>query len=158
MLRVLGRSRFKKGPFNLGAFSIPIATTAVTWILFISIVFILPEENPVNSQTLNYTVVAVGIVISYSLGFWLVSSFLFSPNDSGLTFGKLSARKWFTGPQKQIEGWLYDHGKYHRLIKPRPPAEQKGIDVMDPEQAAKLEADSNEKLPSTESKISAERA
>ena len=40
-----------------------------------------------DSQTLNYSIVAVGVVISYSFGFWV-----------------LSARKWFTGPVKQIEG------------------------------------------------------
>jgi len=44
-------------------------------------------QQPVDSQTLNYAVVAVGIVIFYSVGFWFVS-----------------ARKWFTGPVKQIEG------------------------------------------------------
>ena len=46
----------------------------------------LTPPQPVNSQTLNYAPVAVGIVITYSVGFWL-----------------LSARKWFTGPVKQIE-------------------------------------------------------
>jgi hypothetical protein len=75
-----------RGPFHLGAFSYPVAIAAVTWIAFISIVFILPELNPVNSQTLNYAIVAVGIVLVYSLGFWF-----------------LSARKWFTGPVSQIQ-------------------------------------------------------
>lgn len=67
--------------------SFPVSIVAVVWIAFISIVFILPELNPVDSQTLNYAIVAVGIVITYSMGFWF-----------------LSARKWFTGPVKQIEG------------------------------------------------------
>ena len=73
----------------MGAFSYPVALTAVTWIAFISIVFILPELNPVDSQTLNYAIVAVGIVMTYSMGFWLIS-----------------ARKWFKGPVKQIAGEL----------------------------------------------------
>ena len=60
---------------------------SVCWIIFIAIAFILPTANPVNSQTLNYSIVAVGIVITYSVGFCLIS-----------------ARKWFTGPIKQIEG------------------------------------------------------
>lgn len=59
------------------------------WIAFISIVFCLPELNPVNSQTLNYAPVAVGIVVTYALGFWAIS-----------------ARRWFAGPIKQIEGAL----------------------------------------------------
>ena len=88
------------------SFSYPVAIGAVAWITFISIAFILPqinvsaltfiyiklwadikEQKPVDSQTLNYSVVAVGVVVLYSVGFWL-----------------LSARKWFTGPVKQIAG------------------------------------------------------
>ncbi|KAF7794652.1 hypothetical protein EIP86_005789 [Pleurotus ostreatoroseus] len=86
-LRVIHAKRFKRGPFHLGAFSIPVGVISVCWIIFIAIAFILPTANPVNSQTLNYSIVAVGIVITYSVGFWLIS-----------------ARKWFTGPIKQIEG------------------------------------------------------
>ena len=81
--------RFVRGPFHLGKFSYPISITAVLWIGFISIVFCLPELNPVNSKTLNYAPVAVGIVLFYALGFWAVS-----------------ARKWFAGPVKQIAGAL----------------------------------------------------
>ncbi|KAJ2918863.1 hypothetical protein MD484_g1536, partial [Candolleomyces efflorescens] len=103
-LRVIYRDSFVRGPFHLRAFSYPVAIGAIAWILFISIAFILPQINPVDSQTLNYAIVAVGVVIAYSVGFWL-----------------LSARKWFTGPIRQIE------------------AEGMGIDVMDPSQADKYE-------------------
>ncbi|MCJ1391527.1 hypothetical protein MMC18_004391 [Xylographa bjoerkii] len=77
---------FKKGPFNLKMFSRPVALVAVLWIGFITIIFCLPTTNPVTSQTLNYTVVAVGIIAIGALGSWF-----------------LSARKWFTGPIRQIE-------------------------------------------------------
>jgi hypothetical protein len=86
-LRVIYADRFTRGPFHLGRFSYPIAISAVLWIAFISIVFCLPELNPVNSQTLNYAPVAVGIVLTYALGFWVIS-----------------ARKWFGKPIKQIAG------------------------------------------------------
>lgn len=42
--------------------------------------------NPVTDQTLNYTPVAVGIVGAWAFGSWF-----------------LWARKWFTGPVRQIE-------------------------------------------------------
>ncbi|KAI0073328.1 APC amino acid permease [Panus rudis PR-1116 ss-1] len=86
LLRVIYRASFVRGPFHLGIFSYPVALLAVVWIAFISIAFILPQENPVDSQTLNYSIVAVGIVVTYSLGFWVIS-----------------ARKWFKGPVRQIE-------------------------------------------------------
>ncbi|TFK38346.1 APC amino acid permease [Crucibulum laeve] len=107
-LRVVYRDQFVRGPFHLGAFSYPVAITAVAWIMLISIVFILPQVNPVDSQTFNYAIVAVGIVITYSVGFWL-----------------LSARKWFTGPVKQIA------------------AEEMGIDVMVPSKNEKAAAGSD---------------
>ncbi|KAF7340855.1 APC amino acid permease [Mycena sanguinolenta] len=113
-LRVVYRDKFVRGPFHLGAFSYPVALTAVVWIAFISIAFILPQVNPVTSQTFNYSVVAVGIVIVYSVGFWL-----------------LSARKWFTGPVKQIA------------------AEEMGINVMEPAEALKFAE--QEKTKQTES-------
>jgi len=85
-LRVLNRERFVKGPFHLGRFSIPVAVAACTWIVLIAILFILPQVNPVTSTTFNYSVVAVGIVVTYSIGLWL-----------------WSARKWFHGPRRQVE-------------------------------------------------------
>lgn len=77
---------FPHGPFNLKRFSRPVAAVACLWIGFITIIFCLPELNPVDSQTLNYTPVAVGII-----GFWCIASWF------------LWARKWFKGPIRQIE-------------------------------------------------------
>ncbi|KAK4694344.1 choline transport protein, partial [Lecanoromycetidae sp. Uapishka_2] len=71
---------FKRGPFNLRGMSKPIATIACLWICFITIVFCLPTINPVTSQTLNYTPVALGIVGLFAFGSWF-----------------LWARRWFTG-------------------------------------------------------------
>jgi len=77
---------FKKGPFNLGMASRPIAFVGVGWIGFITIIFCLPTSNPVTTQTLNYTVVAVGIIAVGALGSWIVW-----------------AHRWFVGPVREIE-------------------------------------------------------
>ncbi|KAK5051982.1 hypothetical protein LTR84_002786 [Exophiala bonariae] len=77
---------FIHGPFNLKKFSRPVALIACMWIAFITIIFCLPSVNPVDSQTLNYTPVAVGII-----GFWCLASW------------GLWARKWFKGPIRQVE-------------------------------------------------------
>lgn len=79
-------SGFIHGPFDLKWASRPVALVATLWICFITVVFCLPELNPVNSQTLNYTPVAVGII-----GIWCILSWV------------LWARKWFVGPIRQIE-------------------------------------------------------
>ena len=79
-------SGFIHGPFNLRAFSRPVALVACMWVGFITVIFCLPQINPVNSQTLNYTPVCVGII-----GLWCMVSWIFW------------ARKWFRGPIRQIE-------------------------------------------------------
>lgn len=55
--------------------------------------FCLPTANPVTSQTLNYTPVAVGIVAVGTLGSWI-----------------LWAHRWFQGPMRQIEVELEQAG------------------------------------------------
>ena len=86
LIGVINPSGFIHGPFNLRAFSRPVAVVACLWIGFITIIFCLPQVNPVNSQTLNYTPVCVGII-----GLWCMLSWF------------LWARKWFQGPIRQIE-------------------------------------------------------
>lgn len=95
-------SNFQRGPFSLGVFSRPIGVVAVTWICFITIVFCLPAVNPVTDQTLNYTPVAVGIVGAWAFGSWF-----------------LWARKWFTGPVRQIEAARQEIS-IHELGEPEP--------------------------------------
>ncbi|GAA5897682.1 hypothetical protein JCM6882_000067 [Rhodosporidiobolus microsporus] len=71
-----------RGPFSLGRWSRPVAIIAVCYVLFITVVFCLPTVTPIDSQTLNYTPVAVGIVLVYVFGSW-----------------GLWARRWFVGPR-----------------------------------------------------------
>jgi amino acid permease (GABA permease) len=86
LIGLINPQGFVHGPFNLGVASKPVAIIACLWIGFITIIFCLPNANPVNSQTLNYTPVAVGIVAAWAFGSWF-----------------LWARKWFKGPIRQIE-------------------------------------------------------
>lgn len=74
-----------KGPFNLHGWSRFIAAGACAWIGCITVVFCLPTSNPVSEQTLNYTVVAVGIIAVGALTSWV-----------------LWAHRWFTGPAEEV--------------------------------------------------------
>jgi amino acid transporter len=79
---------FKRGPWHLGAWSRPIGWIAVIWVVFISVLFMLPTINPASLAkgvspfaTFNYTPVVVLGVLVIVTAWWLVS-----------------ARNWFKGP------------------------------------------------------------
>ena len=75
---------FVPGPWDLGRWSRPIGIVAVAWVAFITVLFMLPQVNPVTRTTFNYTPVAVLVVLGFAGIWWLVS-----------------ARKWYTGPKVQ---------------------------------------------------------
>ena len=83
-LRLRQGESFVPGPWQLGRWSRPIGIIAVAWVVFITILFMLPTVNPIHFSNFNYTVVAVAVVLGFAGIWWLVS-----------------ARKWFTGPRIQ---------------------------------------------------------
>ncbi|WP_328334337.1 amino acid permease [Kribbella sp. NBC_00382] len=83
-LRLLQGDRFEPGPWHLGRWSRPIGIIAVAWVIFITILFMLPTVSPVAKGNFNYTPIAVLVVLGFAGIWWLVS-----------------ARKWFTGPKVQ---------------------------------------------------------
>jgi amino acid permease (GABA permease) len=83
-LRLRQGSRFQRGPWHLGRWSYLIGTIAVTWVIIITILFMLPVYSPITVGNFNYTIVAVVVVLGFAGLYWLVS-----------------ARKWFTGPKVQ---------------------------------------------------------
>ncbi|KAI7843794.1 hypothetical protein COHA_002692 [Chlorella ohadii] len=82
----VARKWFKKGPFHLGAFSLPLGWIAVVWGCFISVVLILPTVYPVTNTNFNYAVVMLGGTIVLSMIAWFIS-----------------ARKWFKGPVRNVD-------------------------------------------------------
>ncbi len=80
LLRLLSND-FKPGPWHLGAWSKPIGWIAVIWVVFISVLFMLPTATPITPLSFNYTpVVVLGTFLIITV-WWLVS-----------------ARNWFKGP------------------------------------------------------------
>jgi amino acid permease (GABA permease) len=85
LLRLLAGDKFQRGPWHLGRWSYIVGWIAVIWIVFIAILFVLPQVAPGNTATtFNYAPLAVGVVLLYSGGYWF-----------------LSARNWFKGPKVQ---------------------------------------------------------
>jgi amino acid permease (GABA permease) len=83
-LRLRQGSTFQPGPWHLGRWSMPIGIIAVVWVVFITVLFMLPVYNPITASNFNYTVFAVLAVFAFAGIYWLVS-----------------ARNWFTGPRVQ---------------------------------------------------------
>jgi amino acid permease (GABA permease) len=83
-LRLIAGKRFQAGPWNLGRWSYVVGWIAVVWVVFICILFTLPQVAPITRDNFNYASVAVGAVVLISGGGWL-----------------LSARRWFKGPKVQ---------------------------------------------------------
>ena len=84
VLRRLAGDAFEKGPWHLGKWSPFIGCLGIAWVAFIVVLFLLPEFGPITWKSFNYAPIAVGVVLLYSGGYWM-----------------LSARKWFTGPRAQ---------------------------------------------------------
>ncbi len=83
-LRVLNGNRFEKGPWNLGRWGRPIGIAATLWVVFIFVLFMLPQSYPISVASFNYTPIAFLVVLGGATVWWLVS-----------------ARKWFTGTKVQ---------------------------------------------------------
>jgi amino acid permease (GABA permease) len=83
-LRLRQGEAFERGPWHLGRWSMVIGTIAVVWVVFITVLFMLPTANPVTASTFNYTPIAVLVVLGFAGIWWLVS-----------------AKNWFTGPKVQ---------------------------------------------------------
>ncbi len=83
-LRVRAGNKFEEGPWTLGRWSRPIGIIATIWVIFIAILFMLPQAQPININTFNYTPVVFLIVLGGAALWWVVS-----------------AKNWFHGPKVQ---------------------------------------------------------
>jgi amino acid transporter len=86
LLRRLKGKGWEPGRWNLGRWSALVGWVGIVWVAFIAVLFMLPEAafGSIGWNNFNYAPIAVGVVLLYSGGYWL-----------------LSARKWFKGPKPQ---------------------------------------------------------
>ncbi|OJT12513.1 hypothetical protein TRAPUB_10914 [Trametes pubescens] len=82
-----GRDKLKPGPFSLGKYYMPIGIVAVCWVTFIVVLLVFPPEVNPTAATMNYTIVIIMAVFIFASVWWVIS-----------------ARKWFKGPVKTVEG------------------------------------------------------
>jgi choline transport protein len=76
-----GKKTRLEGPYSLGRWGIVLNIIGFLYLGFVCIIANLPSVTPVDSENMNYTSAATGLVMLISLIFWV-----------------LKGRKTFTGP------------------------------------------------------------
>ncbi|MFD8716867.1 amino acid permease [Streptomyces sp. NPDC059629] len=74
-LRIRNRRRFRPGPWNLGNWGVTVGTIAVLWVVFVTVLFCLPQTRPaggglVSVETFNYAPIALFVVLALAWGWW----------------------------------------------------------------------------------------
>ena len=86
LARILGKCTGHEmsltGPYSLGRYGIIMNIVGLAFLVFTSVTFNFPTLSPVNSENMNYTSAAIGIIALISLVTWITTG-----------------RKAFTGPQ-----------------------------------------------------------
>jgi amino acid transporter len=83
-LRLMAGDKFQDGPWTLGRWSRPIGIVATIWVVFIFVLFMLPQAFPITVSSFNYTPV-VFLVVLGGAAIWYFAS----------------AKNWFKGPKVQ---------------------------------------------------------
>lgn len=83
---VMAEEKFKPGPFYLGKARRPVCLVAFLWICYTCSAFLLPTLYPIKWDNFNYAPVALGVSLTLIMLWWI-----------------LDARKWFTGPVRNID-------------------------------------------------------
>jgi amino acid permease (GABA permease) len=67
-------NKFENGPWNLGKWSAPIGWISIVWVTIITVLFLLPEDNPITRDNFNYAPVAVGVVLIIATAWWFATA------------------------------------------------------------------------------------
>ncbi|MFJ9961261.1 amino acid permease [Streptomyces avermitilis] len=76
-LRIKNRHLFRPGPWNLGSWGVPVGIIAVVWVVFVTVLFCLPQTRPeggglVSVDTFNYAPIALIAVLTLAWSWWRI--------------------------------------------------------------------------------------
>ncbi|MFG2627012.1 amino acid permease [Streptomyces sp. NPDC048473] len=69
-LRLRLGDEFQPGPWSLGRFGKPVAAIAVAWIVFSSVLFMLPQVSPITATSFNYAPIALAVILTIATVWW----------------------------------------------------------------------------------------
>ncbi|WP_309237829.1 amino acid permease [Streptomyces albidus (ex Kaewkla and Franco 2022)] len=72
-LRLRNKERFQQGKWNLGRWGVPIGWIAVIWVVFVTMLFCLPQSSPVTIDSFNYAPLALIAVLALATFWWAVA-------------------------------------------------------------------------------------
>jgi amino acid transporter len=72
-LKLRAGDRFEPGPWRLGRWSRPIGWTAVGWVVLVTVLFCLPQTNPVTVDSMNYAGIALAVVLILATVWWYLA-------------------------------------------------------------------------------------
>ena len=78
-----GKREFKQSWFHLGLYSTVIGYISLIWLIFTSILFLLPTTYPITLDNLSWSPIIVGGTVLVMSVYWI-----------------FSARYWFKGPAR----------------------------------------------------------
>ncbi|WP_443076424.1 amino acid permease [Streptomyces sp. NBC_01725] len=81
-LKLRAGDRFQPGPWTLGRWSKPIGWIAVGWVAIVTVIFCLPQKNPVTTDTMNYAVIALAVVLALATAWWYAARGSYSTPQS----------------------------------------------------------------------------
>ena len=73
-LRLRQGTGFQRGPWHLGRWSAVVGWLAVAWVVFMSVMFLLPQSSPITAHTFNYAPVALAVVLVGATVWWFATA------------------------------------------------------------------------------------
>ncbi|KAF8688928.1 APC amino acid permease, partial [Rhizoctonia solani] len=86
---VFKQDKFRPGPFTLGPFGLPVATIAITFMTFVTIILLFPSRPTPGFSDMNYAIVVMGAVMIGSVVWYY--------------FPKYGGIHWFEGPVSTVD-------------------------------------------------------
>ncbi|CAL8465981.1 g5517 [Coccomyxa elongata] len=97
-LRMIKRKTFVLGPFRLGRAQPYLNALSLVWIAISLVIFVLPDTYPIDLRTINYSPIAVGLVLIVLLATWF--------------WPKHGARHWFRCKAHTLDDQKRGGGRY----------------------------------------------
>ena len=73
-LRLRKGDEFQRGPWHLGSWSKLVGWVAVAWVVFMSVMFLLPQVSPITRDSFNYAPIALAAVLVLATAWWFISA------------------------------------------------------------------------------------